>query len=604
MSQILADRRDVDFVLYEQLRIEEFVKYEKFSWLKRKFMDSIISEARKLSINEILPTNSEGDRAGVRFEKGSVYVPECYHRPYRLFLDGEWTSINEDQELGGQGLPTVINTACFEYIWGANYCLANYGTMGHGTGKMVELFGTDEQKALFLRKLYKAEWTGTMLLTESQAGSDVGALTTKAVRNQDGTYSITGSKIFITNGDHDLSENIIHPVLARIDGAPEGTGGISIFLVPKIWVNPDGTLGEPNDIICTGIEEKLGIHGSATCSMSMGEKGKCRGLLLGKENMGMSIMFHMMNEARFNVGFQAFTYASSAYLYAANYAKERIQGKDMAAGKDSNSSGVAIINHPDIRRMLMWMKSHVDGMRSFLYYVSILFDHISPENDSQTNERLKNLIDFCIPLVKAYCSQRSFKVCSEAMQVYGGYGYIREYPVEQLLRDSRITSIYEGTDGIQAMDLMGRKLNMKGGQLFTCFTNEVRKTISDCSDITQLPKFCAILEKSLSVLEETAAFLKNRSVPDTMKNAFLYAFPFLESTGDIIMAWMLLWRASVALRKNNKDLGKKDKDYYMGQVMTAEFFFHNCLPEAVARLEAILNFDDSALRIPDACFGG
>ncbi len=603
MAQIIADRRDIDFVLYEQLNIEKLLTDEKYKDLNKKLYDSVISEARKLSINEILPTNSEGDKEGVRFENGSVFVPECYHRPYRLLLDGEWTSVNENPDYGGQGLPNIINSAVLEYIWGANYSLVNYGMLGHGTGKMIELFGTDEQKSLYLKKLYTAEWTGTMLLTEPQAGSDVGAVSTTAVKNPDGTYSISGSKIFITNGEHDLSENIIHPVLARVEGAPSGTKGISLFIVPKKLVGKDGSIGELNDIVCTGTEEKMGIHGSATCSMTMGGSGECIGYLLGDENAGMTIMFHMMNEARFNVGFQAFTYASSAYLDAANYAKERVQGKDMDAGRDPEASGVTIINHPDVRRMLMWMKAHVDGMRSFIYHVSSLFDQISPENDAETNAKNQDFIDFFIPLIKGYCSQRSFKVCVEAMQVFGGYGYTREYPVEQHLRDCKITSIYEGTDGIQAMDLMGRKLSMKNGALVTAFVSEISKAIKAASENPALSDLCKSVEKVLSLFEETAMFLREKAATEK-KNSFLYAFPFLESTGDLIMAWMHLNRASVANEKLTTGAKKKDQDYYLGIIKTAEFYINTVLPESIGRMNSILGFNDAAIDIPEACFGG
>ena len=292
-------------------------------------------------------------------------------------------------------------------------------------------------------------------MTEPQAGSDVGALTTTAVKNPDGTYSITGNKIFITNGEYDLAENIIHPVLARIEGDPPGTKGISIFMVPKIWVDEDGSLGEPNDVVCTGIEEKMGIHASSTCSITLGGKGKCRGLLLGEECQGMKIMFYMMNEARLGVGFQAFNYASTAYLYALNYARERIQGRDLESGKDPEAPQVPIIQHPDVRRMLLEMKAYVEGMRSFVYYVGQCLEREALAASEEEKAFYKGFGDLLTPLVKAYCAQRGFDVCVQAVQVYGGYGYIKEYPVEQLVRDCKITSIYEGTDGIQAMDLLG-----------------------------------------------------------------------------------------------------------------------------------------------------
>ena len=604
MAQILADRRDIDFVLYEQFDAESLPKYETFSAFNRKAFDLVITEARNIAVKELLPTNAEGDEEGVRFENGKVSVPECYHRPYRLLLDGEWTSLTEDPDLGGQGLPQMINTASLEYIWGANYCLANYGMMGHGTGKMIELFGTQAQKDLFLKKLYTGEWGGTMLLTEPEAGSDVGALTTSAKKNPDGTYSICGNKIFITNGDHDLTDNIIHPVLARVEGAPAGTRGISIFIVPKIWVNEDGSPGEPNDVVCTGIEKKLGIHGSATCSLALGGKGQCRGFLLGEENQGMPIMFHMMNEARFNVGFQAYTYASAAYLYAANYAKKRIQGRDITAGKDPEAPSVPIIAHPDVRRMLMWMKAHVDGMRSLIYYASSLFDHAKGDPDGEAAARRQGLIDFFIPIVKAYCSQRSFTVCEQAMQVYGGYGYTKEYPVEQLMRDCKITSIYEGTDGIQAMDLIGRKLNIHGGRLLDDFLEEVRKTVSEACTAEGLSALAQRLDEALGHLEETARYLKKEGRSENVKTAYIYAFPFLMATGDVVMAWMLLWRAVVATQKLAGKVKAKDKDYYEGIVKTAEFYIHTELPLAVGKLDTIRNGDSAAVTIPVACFGG
>nr|MBL0715365.1 acyl-CoA dehydrogenase [Desulfobacterales bacterium] len=328
MAQLIADRRDIDFVLYDQLGIETLFQTERYRDINRKLADMVINEARQFSLKEILPTFAEGDREGVTFDKGRVRVPRCFHRAYRYYREGEWLAMTEAPALGGQGLPQIVAQAAHEYLTGANFSFAAFGILGHGTGKMIEQFGNDGQKSLFLEKLYTGEWAGTMLLTEPEAGSDVGALTTTAVKKPDGTYTLSGSKIFITCGDHDVTPNIIHPVLARIEGAPTGSRGISIFLVPKIWVNDDGSLGEPNGIVCTGIEEKMGIHGSPTCSMALGTSEPCRGLLLGEENKGMRIMFQMMNEARLGVGQQGYLHGSEAYLYAADYAKTRIQGRD------------------------------------------------------------------------------------------------------------------------------------------------------------------------------------------------------------------------------------------------------------------------------------
>ena len=604
MAQVIADRRDIEFTLYEQMETESLLEYDKYADLNRKMFDMIISEARSFAVKELLPTYAEGDKIGLIFEKGQVKVPECFHRPHKLIIENEWTSLTEDPDWGGQGLPHIIDLAASEYIVGGNYALMNYARMGHGTGKMVELFGTDEQKNLFLEKLYTGVWGGTMLLTESNAGSDVGALTTTAEKNPDGTYTIKGDKIFITNGDHDLADNIIHPVLARIEGAPAGTKGISIFLVPKIWVNEDGSLGESNDVVCTGIEEKMGIHASATCSISLGSKGKCRGFLLGEENQGMRIMFHMMNEARLGVGFQGFNHATTAYLYAVNYARERLQGRDMDDLADKSAAQVPIIRHPDVRRMLLWMKAHVDGMRSFVYYVGRCFDLLENAADAEEKALYQGLTDLLTPLVKAYCAQRGFDVCIQAMQVYGGYGYTKEYPIEQLARDCKIASIYEGTDGIQAMDLLGRKLGMDEGKVFMGFMGEVQKVIASAREAKGLGPLADKLENALNRLGETALHLGKKGVSPEFKTAFAHAFPFLESMGDVIIAWMLLWRASIAAEKLDNGAKKKDVNFYEGQLKTAEFFIKTVIPVTCGKMDAIKESSDAAVAISEASFGG
>jgi alkylation response protein AidB-like acyl-CoA dehydrogenase len=617
MAQLLADRQDIDFVLYEQLKIEDILKTDKFSDLNRKMFDMVVSEARNLGIKEIHPTYKEGDREGVKFENGKVTAPGCFHRPYGLFVEGEWIAMAEDPEVGGQGFPAIIRQAAFEYISGANYAMAAFGDLGHGTAKMIELFGTPEQKALFLKKVYSGEWGGTMLLTEPGAGSDVGALTTTAVKNTDGTYSISGNKVFITCGDHDLTENIIHPVLARIEGAPPGTKGISLFIVPKIWVNDDGSLGEPNDIVCSGVEEKLGLHGSPTCSMDLGSKGKCRGLLLGEENKGMMVMFHMMNEARLNVGAQGFSAASAAYLYAVNYARERLQGRDIEKGKDSAAPQVPIINHPDVRRMLLLMKAYVDGMRSFVYYVAYCFDKKSTAKTLQEKERYSDFTELLTPIIKAYCSERGQFVCEQAIQVHGGYGYTKEYPVEQLYRDCKITSIYEGTNGIQAMDLLGRKLGMKKGTVFLDFLNEIKAAIVNARKIPRLEGLAGQVETALNRLSEVAMHISKTAYSSDIKLAFAYAHPFMEVVGDVVMAWMLLWRATAAVPRLEKLAGSADEEailsrvaknkdaaFYAGQLKSAEFFLSAMLPVTIGKMNAIAAPTPAAIDIHEKSFGG
>ncbi|MFP4420127.1 MAG: acyl-CoA dehydrogenase family protein, partial [Desulfococcaceae bacterium] len=316
MAQQIADRRDVDFVLHEQFEVGKLSKAPAYAEFTKKTVDLIINEARNLAIKEFLPTQKIGDEEGCVFEDGQVKVPEAFHRAYELFLEGEWLAMTEDPKWGGQGMPRTVALAASDYFNGGNYALMMYPGLTHGAGKLVEAFGTEEQKKLFLKNMYTGKWTGTMLLTEPEAGSDVGALQTTATPNGDGTYSISGNKIFISSGEHDLVENIIHPVLARIEGAPAGTKGISLFLVPKYRVNPDGSLGEFNDVVCTGIEHKMGIHGNCTCSLTLGGKGQCVGTLLGEENKGMKAMFLMMNEARALVGQQGLACASVSYVNA------------------------------------------------------------------------------------------------------------------------------------------------------------------------------------------------------------------------------------------------------------------------------------------------
>ncbi|UCD80324.1 MAG: acyl-CoA dehydrogenase, partial [Desulfobacterales bacterium] len=476
MPQQVADRRDQDFVIWEQINCEEILENETYSEFNKKTCEMIISEARTLAIRELLPILAAGDQQGVRFESGTVKVPESFHRVFKLIKEGEWNNLSVPVEMGGQGAPAFLGAAAAEYFLGANWPLYCYASMGNGTARLINLYGTEEQKKTYLEKLTAAEWGGTMLLTEPEAGSDVGALTTTAVRNDDGTFLLAGNKIFITNGEHDLVENIIHPVLARIEGDPPGTKGISLFIVPKYFVNEDGSLGERNDIVCSGVEEKHGIHASATCSMTLGSKGKCIGYLLGNEREGMKIMFNMINGARMSTGLQAMSYASSAYLLAVNYARERIQGRDLENFMDHSAPSVAIIKHPDVRRNLLWMKSYVDGMRSFFYFMTRQATTSMTAETEEKREYSNDLFSMLTPIVKDYMAVKGHEVCIQAIQVFGGAGYTRDYLVEQYARDCKITSIYEGTSGIQAMDLLARKIGMKKGAVFMNFLGEIQKT--------------------------------------------------------------------------------------------------------------------------------
>ncbi len=604
MAQILADRRDIDFVLHEQLKVEQFAKHELFPEFNRKAIDLIISEARNLAVKEILPTQTDGDRIGVHFDNGKVTVPESFHKAWKAVREGEWLAMTEDPEWGGQGMPRSVATAASDFLMAANFAFVMYGGLTHGAGKLIETFGSDKLKKLFLKRLFSGEWTGTMLLTEAAAGSDVGALTTTATPNADGTYSLTGNKIFISGGEHDMAGNIVNPVLARIEGAPAGTAGISLFIVPKIWVNDDGSLGEPNDIVCTGIEEKMGIHGNGTCSIALGSKGKCRGYLLGEANKGMRAMFLMMNDARLMVGNQGLACASAAYLYALNYARTRIQGRHLLKMTDKEAPGVPIIQHPDVRRMLMIMKIYVESLRSLSYYIAFCLDSIAVSSDSEEKTRLQGIIDFLIPIAKAYTTDRSFDVCSLAVQVYGGYGYIKEYPVEQLLRDCRITSIYEGTNGIQAMDLFGRKLGQNGGRPIIDLGDEIRRTLAAAAEVDRTAPMADKLEQALVRLEEVARHMGMTAMYGNLLTAAAHASPFLEVCGDVIVGWMLLWRARIAAEALAGGAKEKDAAFYEGQIKSAEFYTQVMLPVALGRMESICAGSSVAVDIPEEAFGG
>ncbi|OGR27585.1 MAG: acyl-CoA dehydrogenase [Desulfobacterales bacterium RIFOXYA12_FULL_46_15] len=611
-AQLIADRRDVDFVLFEQLQVEKLVEKDKFRDFDRKMFDMVINEARHFAIKEILPLNEIGDKEGLIFENNQVTIPESFHRPYEQLREGGWISMMEDPRIGGQGLPFSITQAALEYIIGADFSFGAFGFATHGAAKMIELFGTEKQKRLYMDRMYTGEWTGTMVLTEAEAGSDVGSLTTTARKNKDNTYSIIGNKIFITCGEHNLTSNIIHPVLARIEGAPAGTRGISLFLVPKIRVNGDGSLGQPNDVICTGIEEKMGIHASPTCQLAFGSKGDCRGELLGEENQGMKVMFHMMNEARLGVGSLGLFNASSAYLYALDYARQRKQGRDLTKIMEKNAESVAIINHPDIRRELLWMKSHVEGMRSLVYFIAMLFDKMECASTQDEKVKISDMIELLTPVVKSYCTDKGFECCVRAVQIFGGYGYTRDCPVERLLRDSKINSIYEGTNGIQAMDLLGRKMGMKKGAVTMELLVMMQDTMKKASELPALKDMIPKFEKAVHKLGNTAMALGSAVMSDKIKHAFAQASPFLDVTGDVIMAWMLLWRANAAalrLREIEKEGGlpgkrAKDKMFYQGQVLSAQYFMETILPQTLGKMDAIDALSGTMVDMPDPCFGG
>ncbi len=603
MAQVISDRRDIEFVLHEVLQAETLAGLnENFADFNKKTIDMVITEARNFAVKELLPASREGDEQGCTLDNGQVTTPESFKRLFELFNEGEWLAPTEDPKWGGQGMPYTVASAVVEYFNGANYPFMMYPGLTQGAGHLVERFGTDAQKKLFLKNMYTGKWCGTMLLTEPGAGSDVGALTTKAIPNEDGTYNIVGEKIFISGGDHDLAENIIHPVLARIEGAPAGTKGISLFLVPKYRVNADGSLGEFNDVICTGIEHKMGIHGNSTCSLSLGSKGGCVGTLLGEENKGMKAMFLMMNAARLLVGFQGFACATTAYMYALDYARNRIQGRDLMEIMNPDADAVAIFRHPDVRRQLLMMKSNVEAMRTLLYFAHYCSDMARHAPTDEEKAKYQGFVEVLTPIAKGYVTDRAFEVCSQGMQVYGGYGFIEEYPMAQLLRDCRITMIYEGTNGIQAMDLLGRKLGLNKGKPIMDLFGEMQKTVAKAKAIPELETQAVKVEGVMNKLAEVALHMGQTAMSPKVLAAFANAHPFQDAAGDTTMAWMLLWRAVVAMEKLGGKANAKDKPFYEGILKSLDFYVETVLPVTMGRFEALMNTSSTAVDIQDNMF--
>lgn len=616
MANLLVDERDVRFVLYEQLNIEELCQSERYSEFSREMFDMVLDAALKLAERVLAPTNAKGDAEGVRLESGQVYVPECFHEAYRQYCDGGWAALPVSQENGGQGFPNVMYCATMELFGSANQAFMMYPGLTIGAARLIEKYGTEEQKRTYMDNMYTGTWCGTMCLTEPQAGSDVGALRTKATRNSDGTYRISGNKIFISAGDHDLAENIVHMVLARVEGAPQGTKGISIFIVPKKRIE-NGVLVD-NDVVPTAVEKKMGIHGSATCALNFGEKDNCIGYLLGKENEGMKIMFNMMNEARLAVGFQGLAQASASYMYALRYAKDRYQGSDITMMKDPTAPKVPIIQHPDVRRMLMWMKSVTEGIRALLYYAGYCEDRVHIAKTEEEAAKYQGFLDILIPVCKAWSSDMGFRVTELGIQIHGGYGYCREYPVEQFMRDCKIASIYEGTNGIQALDLVGRKLGYKQGALFKSIVAETGNIVKLAKKNYRLKDIVDPFDDARRQLIEVTRYFGLKSITEDFMTPILYATPYLELFGDVAVGFMLLWQAIIADRRLEElysdakastpelkaELLQTNRSaaFYRGKVASAQFFANTILSLAKGKARAIMSGERSAIDLPEESF--
>ena len=619
MSNLLVNERDQEFLLFEQLGIEKLFQTDMFKDFSKDDVLMVLTEARKMAVNDILPTYATGDQEGCSLKNGKVTVPKCFHEPYRKYVGAGWLCPTEPTEVGGQGMPVVMATASLEHCYAANFAFLMYPGLTHGAAGLILHFGTEEQKTKYMLKMYAGQWTGTMCLTEPGAGSDVGALKTSAKRLPDGTFSITGSKCFISCGDHDLAENIVHPVLARIEGDPPGTGGISIFLVPKYRVNADGSLGELNDVHTGNIEHKMGIKGSATCTLNFGDEGKCIGELLGNEREGMKIMFNMMNEARLEVGMQSLGHASAALEHAIAYAKERIQSAPVWEMKNPDAKAVPIIQHPDVRRDLLWMKAHVEGIRAMNYFVAYCMDLAKAVSVEAEREKWQGIVELLIPVCKAYSSDKAMEVCSKAIDVYGGYGYCQEYPVEQYMRDCKIACLYEGTNGIQALDLVGRKLAQRKGMNVMNMFGEIGATIAKAKGIAELNAYAARLEEAYNALVDMTMALAQLGKSSGFLIPILNASSYLDIFGDVLVGHFLLQSAAIAAEKlraiyvekgAEESKGKQralvhengDVAFYTGKIAAAKFFAVEVLGTVKPRCEAIKSEEKIPIEMADESF--
>ncbi|MGA2782663.1 MAG: acyl-CoA dehydrogenase [Smithella sp.] len=611
MASLWIDLRDIKFQLFEVFKMgETLLGKGKYADYDIDTCNMVLDQAAKFAEQEIAPTYpDEVHRKPVEatWKDGKVTTPEAYKRLYKLYCEGGYMATGDSPEVGGQGFPAVIAAALANMFLSCNQAFLMYPGLTHGAARLMEDYFQNPLRNILLEKMYTGEWAGTMCLTEPSAGSDVGALKSTATKNADGTYSIVGTKCFISSGDHDLTTNIIHPVLARIEGDPQGTKGISIFMVPKIRFNEKGELGEPNDVQCGGIESKMGIHGNATCTLNFGTDGKCIGWLMGEERQGMPIMFHMMNEERQGVGMMGVSLAGAAYLHALDYAKQRIQGANIIemAMKVENPKAVPIVQHPDVRRMLLKMKSASEGIRALAFLCYLCMDNemnaVLAGNEEQ-KEYWHGMIEVFTPIVKSYCTDMGMMVCDTAVQTYGGYGFCREYPVEQMMRDQKINQIYEGTNGIQAMDLLGRKLGMKKGLYFMNVIGMTQEAIAAAKGLDALKAEAAIVEGALNACAETAmAFAKMlRTTPFV---PLIGACDYLNCLGDALVGWLHIKMAVEASKKfSDPATGEQDKAFYRGKIESAKFFINRITGLVPAKLENLKKDEQSAMNIPEESF--
>ena len=592
MTIYAAPIRDMQFVLHDVLKIsaQDLPGYDE---LDPEFTGAILDAAGKLATEVLAPLNAVGDREGCRLENGVVRTPTGFHAAFEQMRDGGWTALDCDPEYGGQGMPYVVGIAAGEMFSASNMAFTMYQGLTHGAYSAIHAHGSDAQKAMYLPRMVTCEWTGTMNLTEPHSGTDLGILRTKAEPQDDGSYLITGQKIFISAGDHDMSENVIHLVLAKAPGGGEGTKGISLFIVPKFLVNEDGSLGARNAVSVGNLEEKMGIHGNATCVMNY---DGAKGWLLGDLHKGMRAMFTMMNEARIGVGLQGYAVAEHAYQNAVAYARERLQGR--AVTGDANPKGPAdpLIVHPDIRRNLMDQKSFLEGARALAFWGANLIDrtHLAEDHDAD------GLISLMTPVIKGFLTDKGFESAVQAQQVFGGHGYIEEQGMSQFVRDARITMIYEGANGVQALDLVGRKLAAEGGKPIMAFFEMVKAGIREHEgDEVLKTGFCEPLKAASKDLQAAAMFFMEQG----MKNpnaALAGSYDFMHLFGQVALG--LMWLRMAAAARKALAQGTEDAAFYETKLITGRYYMARQLPATAAHLARIRSGAEPVMALDAARF--
>lgn len=581
MSTYIAPLRDMRFVMTELADLGALTALPGFEEATPELAEAVLEEAARLATEVLAPLNKPGDEQGARLTQDGVAAADGFAAAYRQFAAGGWSGLSGDPGFGGQGLPELLHAATVEMWNSSNMAFALCPLLTTGATEALRQHGSEALKAIYLPRLVSGDWTGTMNLTEPQAGSDLASVRTKAVPDGD-HYRLSGQKIFITWGDHDMTDNVIHLVLARTPGAPEGVRGISLFLVPKFVLNADGSPGSRNDVHCVSLEHKLGIHASPTCVMSFGDQGGAIGYLVGQENKGLAHMFTMMNEARQKVGIQGLAMAERAYQQAREYAKERVQGR-LATGKSGDA--VAIVHHPDVRRMLMTMKAQTEAMRAFAYVIAADMDRAHRHPDAGERARRQARVDLLIPVLKGWCTELGVEIASLGVQVHGGMGYIEETGACQFLRDARIATIYEGTTGIQAADLVGRKLASDRGAAMSELIVEMREAASalEHSADAQLASIGTGVAAGAQALEDATGWML-RALATQADEALASSFDYLMLAGYVCGGWQM---ARAALAASRKRVAGEDPDFHLTKLATARFYTDRILPKATALLEAI-----------------